>query len=214
MGRRPARHGISAVRANRGFRARNGWRSPSALATEQPAIGQGMTGVDPSRAVAMVAVGLSTVVEWYDFTLCLYFAPTLSRVFFGNDDKALGKTLAGFAIAYLMRPFGAILFGLFGDRLRPAADAAGVDGGDDADDAVPRLAANLRPSRLHGGRGADPDAMPHGIERRGRIYRRGRLSLRKRAISPKGSCHVPCGGDRARLAACWLPAPAQSWRAT
>jgi len=75
-----------------------------------------MTAVGPRRAVAMLAVGLSTVVEWYDFTLCLYFAPTLSRVFFGHDDKALGATLAGFAIAYLMRPFGAILFGLFGDR--------------------------------------------------------------------------------------------------
>ena len=72
--------------------------------------------IGPRRAVAMLAVGLSTVVEWYDFTLCLYFAPTLSRVFFGQDDMALGKTLAGFAIAYLMRPFGAILFGLFGDQ--------------------------------------------------------------------------------------------------
>ena len=34
--------------------------------------------------------------------------------------------------------------------------------------------------------GADPDALPDGFERRGRIYSRGRLSLRKRAISPKG----------------------------
>ncbi|MDI9850159.1 MFS transporter [Rhodoblastus sp. 17X3] len=75
-----------------------------------------MTAAGPRRAVSMLAVALSTVVEWYDFTLCLYFAPTLSRVFFGQDDMALGKTLAGFAIAYLMRPFGAILFGLFGDR--------------------------------------------------------------------------------------------------
>ncbi len=73
-------------------------------------------GSGPRRAVSMLAVGLSTVVEWYDFTLCLYFAPTLSRVFFGQDDMALGKTLAGFAIAYLMRPMGAILFGLYGDR--------------------------------------------------------------------------------------------------
>jgi len=81
-----------------------------------------MTAVGPRRAVAMLAVGLSTVVEWYDFTLCLYFAPTLSRVFFGHDDMALSTTLAGFAIAYLMRPLGAILFGLFGDRhgRRPA----------------------------------------------------------------------------------------------
>lgn len=68
------------------------------------------------RGVAMAAVSLSTVVEWYDFTLCLYFAPTLSRVFFGLGDTALSETLAGFAIAYLMRPFGAILFGWFGDR--------------------------------------------------------------------------------------------------
>ncbi|MDR3462139.1 MAG: MFS transporter [Beijerinckiaceae bacterium] len=75
-----------------------------------------MTAGGPRRAVAMLAAGLSTVVEWYDFTLCLYFAPTLSRVFFGQDDMALSKTLAGFAIAYLMRPVGAILFGRFGDR--------------------------------------------------------------------------------------------------
>ncbi len=75
-----------------------------------------MSAVGPRRAVAMLAAGLSTVVEWYDFTLCLYFAPTLSRVFFGQNDMALGKTLAGFAIAYLARPFGAMLFGLFGDR--------------------------------------------------------------------------------------------------
>jgi MHS family proline/betaine transporter-like MFS transporter len=75
-----------------------------------------MSAAGPRRTFSMLAVGLSTVVEWYDFTLCLYFAPTLSRVFFGQDDMALGKVLAGFAIAYLMRPFGAILFGLFGDR--------------------------------------------------------------------------------------------------
>jgi MHS family proline/betaine transporter-like MFS transporter len=93
---------------------------PAVYSTQQqppaPPIGQGETAVGPRRAASMVAVGLSTVVEWYDFTLCLYFAPTLSRVFFGPGDKALGATLAGFAIAYLMRPFGAILFGLFGDR--------------------------------------------------------------------------------------------------
>ncbi|MBT0667321.1 MFS transporter [Novosphingobium profundi] len=71
---------------------------------------------------AIVAVGLSTIVEWYDFTLCLYFAPTLARIFFGTGQDALFDTLAGFAIAYLMRPVGAIMLGLFGDRFgrRPA----------------------------------------------------------------------------------------------
>jgi MHS family proline/betaine transporter-like MFS transporter len=64
----------------------------------------------------MVVAALSTVVEWYDFTLYLYFATILSRSFFGPGAQALGETLAGFAIAYLMRPLGAMVFGHFGDR--------------------------------------------------------------------------------------------------
>lgn len=64
----------------------------------------------------MAVAALSTVVEWYDFTLYLYFATILSRSFFGPGAQALGETLAGFAIAYLMRPLGAMVFGHFGDR--------------------------------------------------------------------------------------------------
>ncbi|KAJ8136620.1 hypothetical protein OY671_010167, partial [Metschnikowia pulcherrima] len=55
-------------------------------------------------------------VEWYDFTSCLYFAPTSSRVFFGPGKDASGNTSAGFAIAYSMRPFGAVSSGVSGDR--------------------------------------------------------------------------------------------------
>jgi MHS family proline/betaine transporter-like MFS transporter len=68
-----------------------------------------------SRSSAIIT-GLSTVVEWYDFTLFLYFAAVLSRVFFGGGDDALSATLASFAAAYLMRPLGALAFGHFGDR--------------------------------------------------------------------------------------------------
>lgn len=66
------------------------------------------------RSVALAA--LSTIVEWYDFTLYLYFATILSRTFFGEGDAALGQTLASFALAYLLRPLGAIVFGHIGDR--------------------------------------------------------------------------------------------------
>lgn len=66
------------------------------------------------RSVALAA--LSTVVEWYDFTLYLYFATILSRIFFGGGSTALGQTLASFALAYLLRPLGAIAFGHIGDR--------------------------------------------------------------------------------------------------
>ncbi len=73
----------------------------------------------PERPVSrgsMVIAGFSTVVEWYDFTLYLYFATVLSRVFFGGGEGSLATTLAGFAVAYLMRPIGALVFGHIGDR--------------------------------------------------------------------------------------------------
>ena len=67
----------------------------------------------PRASVAIAA--FSTIVEWYDFTLYLYFATVLSRVFFGSS-QALVIALAGFAAAYFLRPLGAIVFGHIGDR--------------------------------------------------------------------------------------------------
>ena len=41
-----------------------------------------------SRASIAVAA-FSTIVEWYDFTLYLYLATVISRVFFGGGETAL-----------------------------------------------------------------------------------------------------------------------------
>jgi MHS family proline/betaine transporter-like MFS transporter len=68
----------------------------------------------PPRSLAIAA--FSTIVEWYDFTLYLYFATVLARVFFGGGSGSLLVTLGGFAIAYLMRPLGALFFSHIGDR--------------------------------------------------------------------------------------------------
>ncbi len=65
---------------------------------------------------SMAIAAFSTVVEWYDFTLYLYLATVLSRVFFGGGESSLLITLGGFAVAYLMRPVGAVVFGHIGDR--------------------------------------------------------------------------------------------------
>lgn len=67
------------------------------------------------RSISVAA--LSTVVEWYDFTLHFYFATVLARVFFGGGAESLALTLGGFAVAYVMRPVGAIFFGHIGDRI-------------------------------------------------------------------------------------------------
>lgn len=79
-----------------------------------------MTGGERPAAIgagSMAVAALSTVVEWYDFTLYLYLATVLSRVMFGGGAGSLGLTLAGFAVSYLMRPLGAVVFGQVGDRL-------------------------------------------------------------------------------------------------
>ena len=68
----------------------------------------------PPRSLAVAA--FSTIVEWYDFTLYLYFATVLARVFYGGGSGSLLLTLGGFAIAYLMRPLGALFFSHIGDR--------------------------------------------------------------------------------------------------
>lgn len=65
---------------------------------------------------SLAVAAFSTVVEWYDFTLYLYFSTVLARVFFGGGETALVTTLMGFALAYLMRPVGAVVFGHIGDR--------------------------------------------------------------------------------------------------
>jgi MHS family proline/betaine transporter-like MFS transporter len=56
------------------------------------------------------------IVEWYDFTLYLFMATVLSRVVFGGGRDSLLAALAIFAVSYLLRPVGALLFGRFGDR--------------------------------------------------------------------------------------------------
>src|SRR5580693_7084579 len=70
----------------------------------------------PISRVSMVIAAISTIVEWYDFTLYLYLATVISRVFFGGGAAALMTTLGGLAIAYLLRPLGAVAFAQVGDR--------------------------------------------------------------------------------------------------
>lgn len=68
----------------------------------------------PRSSIAIAT--FSTVVEWYDFTLYLFMTTVLSRVFFGGGDSSVLTALAVFAIGYLLRPLGALMFGHIGDR--------------------------------------------------------------------------------------------------
>lgn len=79
-------------------------------------IGEAVSQIRGISRSSLAIAAFSTIVEWYDFTLYLYFATVLSRVFFGGGSMSLLTTLGGFAIAYLMRPLGAVYFGHIGDR--------------------------------------------------------------------------------------------------
>ncbi|MCH8615034.1 MFS transporter [Sphingomonas sp. SM33] len=77
---------------------------------------EGLAGDAQVSRASLAIAAFSTIVEWYDFTLYLYFATVLARVFFGPGEASLLVTLGGFAVAYLMRPLGAVFFGHIGDR--------------------------------------------------------------------------------------------------
>jgi MHS family proline/betaine transporter-like MFS transporter len=59
---------------------------------------------------SMAVAAFSTIVEWYDFTLYLYLATVLSRVFFGGGEGSLATVQGGFAVAELIRPHGGAVF--------------------------------------------------------------------------------------------------------
>ena len=59
---------------------------------------------------------LGASLEYYDFIVFAYLAPTLSLVFFdGSTQSSLIKTYMISSIAYFARPLGSVLYGLIGD---------------------------------------------------------------------------------------------------
>ena len=69
------------------------------------------------RTVAAGVVG--NVLEWYDFALYGFFAPTIGRLFFPSESRvaSLLATYGVFALAFALRPLGGLIFGHIGDRM-------------------------------------------------------------------------------------------------
>lgn len=69
------------------------------------------------KVIAASSVG--TLIEWYDFYIFGMLAKTISTQFFpeGNSTAALLSTLAIFAAGFIVRPFGALVFGRLGDLI-------------------------------------------------------------------------------------------------
>ncbi|WP_028214263.1 MFS transporter [Paraburkholderia mimosarum] len=61
---------------------------------------------------------IGNALEWFDFLVYGYFAPIIAKQFFPVHDEWLSTLLAigTFGISFLMRPLGAIVLGVYGDR--------------------------------------------------------------------------------------------------
>ena len=82
--------------------------------TVRASAGEGVTR-EEQRVILASSVG--TIFEWYDFYLYATLAPFFAALFFppGNDTAALLSAFATYAAGFLVRPFGAVIFGRIGD---------------------------------------------------------------------------------------------------
>jgi MFS family permease len=72
-----------------------------------------------SLAYIISASSVGTLIEWYDFYIFGSLATVLSTKFFPTDNPtaAFLNTLATFAAGFVVRPFGALVFGRLGDLI-------------------------------------------------------------------------------------------------
>ncbi|MFO1088174.1 MAG: MFS transporter [Hyphomicrobiales bacterium] len=87
-----------------------------ATVTQTSGRGQGMTS---EERFVVLASSTGTVFEWYDFYLYATLAPFFAALFYppGNDTAALLSAFATYAAGFLVRPFGALVFGRLGDMI-------------------------------------------------------------------------------------------------
>lgn len=65
-----------------------------------------------------IVISSGTLIEWAEFTYFSYIADKISLVFFPllNHNLALLFTFTVFAISYITRPLGGVIFGIIGDK--------------------------------------------------------------------------------------------------
>ncbi|WP_025586020.1 MFS transporter [Cupriavidus taiwanensis] len=72
-----------------------------------------------TRRKAIIAATIGNGLEWFDFTVYSFFAVIIAKLFFptGNDLTSFLLTVATFGVGFFMRPVGAIVLGVYADRV-------------------------------------------------------------------------------------------------
>ncbi|PWH07080.1 MFS transporter [Brachybacterium endophyticum] len=94
------------------------------MSTSSP---HGAQAAGPSSAAAprqstlktLLGTGIGNALEWYDWNIYASFAVYFSAQAFDSSDKASAflSTMAIFAVGFVARPFGGVVFGWIGDRI-------------------------------------------------------------------------------------------------
>jgi hypothetical protein len=75
-------------------------------------------GITKEERKVIFASSLGTVFEWYDFYLYGSLAPIIAKQFFvGDPTTTFIFALMAFAAGFIVRPFGALVFGRLGDMI-------------------------------------------------------------------------------------------------
>jgi MFS family permease len=75
-------------------------------------------GLTKEERKVIFASSLGTIFEWYDFYLYGTLAPIIAKQFFiGDPTTTFILTLLAFAAGFIVRPFGALVFGRLGDLI-------------------------------------------------------------------------------------------------
>ncbi|MGY1640225.1 MFS transporter [Geodermatophilus sp. SYSU D00703] len=71
------------------------------------------------RRKVVTSAAIGQFVEWYDFVVYAYAASIIATLFFPSEDRvaSLLATFGVYAVGFVMRPLGGVVFGHFGDVL-------------------------------------------------------------------------------------------------
>ena len=71
------------------------------------------------RRRTILAATIGNGLEWFDFTVYSFFAVIISRLFVppGDDITSFVLTVATFGVGFVMRPVGAVVLGVYADRV-------------------------------------------------------------------------------------------------
>ncbi|HAT33222.1 MAG TPA: MFS transporter [Janthinobacterium sp.] len=91
---------------------------PSGATGEGRKVGPKGTPLTPEERKVIFASSLGTIFEWYDFYLYGTLAPIIAKQFFvGDPSTTFIFALLAFAAGFIVRPFGALVFGRLGDMI-------------------------------------------------------------------------------------------------